>query len=90
MWMLAIVKGGFLANSLEGTVTTRDPATSHWCVGRQQVGQQRLVDMHSCRSVEGLPLLPRSSLGFYPLRSILLFAGAAAACQGCFCLVRQG
>lgn len=41
-------------------------------VGRQQVGQQCLIDPHSCSLVDGV--LPQNSLGFYPLHCIILVA----------------
>lgn len=55
-------------------VTTGDPAMSHWSVGRQQVGQQHLIDPHNYSLLEGEPVLPWNSSCFYPLHRIILVA----------------
>ena len=36
---------------------------SCWSVGRQHVGQRRLVDLHGCVLADGVPVLPQNSLG---------------------------
>lgn len=59
-WM--IVKREILASGLQSRIVTiRDPATSCWSVGRQQVGQQCLIDLHICSLAERVPILAQNS-----------------------------
>ena len=46
----AIIKRETLAVYRVGIVTTKDPAMSHWSIGRQQVSQWRFTDLHGCSS----------------------------------------